>query len=70
MSHLKETQTTDDTSQEGSCVQFVSGKKVIILPNDLPSKKPEEGYILINDPMAAAVDVSVPDYQELELFAP
>ncbi|CAN9081125.1 unnamed protein product [Alternaria alternata] len=56
MSHLKETQTTDDTSQEDSCVQFASGKKVIILSNDPPSKKPEEGYILVSDPMATAVD--------------
>jgi hypothetical protein len=62
MSHLKETQTTDDTSQEDCCVQFVSGKKVIILPNDPPSNKPEHGYILVSDPMAAAVDVSVPTY--------
>jgi hypothetical protein len=29
----------------------------------------EDGYILVSDPMAAAVDVGVPDYQELELFA-
>lgn len=69
MSHLKETQTADDTSQEDSCVQFVSGKKVIVLPNDPPSKKPEDRYILVSDPMAATVDVSVPAYQELELFA-
>lgn len=62
MSHLKETQTTDDTSQDDSCVQFVSGKEVIILPNNPPSKKPEDGYILVSDPMAAAVDVSVPAY--------
>jgi hypothetical protein len=62
MSYLKETQTTDDTSQEDFCVQFVSGKKVIILPNDPPSKKPEDGYFLVSDPMAAAVDMNVPAY--------
>jgi hypothetical protein len=62
MSHPQQIQTNDITSQEDSFIQLVSGKKVIILPNDTASKKPEDEYVLVRTAKVAAIEVSKPPY--------
>jgi hypothetical protein len=58
MSQPQQPQTNDITSQEDSFIQLVSGKKVIILPNDPASKKPEDEFVLVRTGKVAAIEVS------------
>jgi hypothetical protein len=62
MSQPQQPQTNDITSQEDSFIEPVSGKKVIILPNDPASKKPENEFVLVHTAKVAAIEVSKPSY--------
>jgi uncharacterized cupin superfamily protein len=57
MSHTKQPQPNNDASLEASFIHLVSGKKVIILDNDPPSKTPKDDYVVIRNATTAAIEV-------------